>query len=157
MDVTINAILLFWVSGPSTISRSEECTDRFSLPPMDMGPLAVLDSTAQARTGTTLTGTTMQSPTMTKFPEEMYDYIPKDHRHQMDEEEGEASAEDGRVRRESEADDENSEGRSIRNEVDAREMKRESIATEVSTTVTSRESVEDERIGKEIEIEQLRR
>ncbi|KAK1226327.1 hypothetical protein PQX77_010712 [Marasmius sp. AFHP31] len=155
MDVTINAILLFWVSGPSTSSHSDECTDRFSLPRMDMGALTVPESAAQARTETTLTGTTVQSPTMMKFPEEMYDYIPKDHRHQIDEEEGETDM-DRKVGRESEVNNQ-SEGQSIGNGVEVGVMKRESIATEVSTTFTSRDSVEDEQIGKKIETGQLRR
>ncbi|KAG7098067.1 hypothetical protein E1B28_000041 [Marasmius oreades] len=125
-DVTLNALLLFWVSSGS--SRSGECCDRFSLPQMDMTALTFPDfpdsevttiATASASisptvraanaisTTTTTTTTTIavtaratmlrntvppsqKSPTLIKFPDEMFDYIPRDHRDPLGDEESDA-------------------------------------------------------------------
>lgn len=108
-DVTINAILLFWVSSGSS-ARSGECRDRFSLPRMDMTALTFPDDieattasgsgspavrVAATTTTTTTTSTTLKnasnmsqkSPTLIKFPHEMFDYIPRDHRGNVEYEE----------------------------------------------------------------------
>ncbi|KAL0565166.1 hypothetical protein V5O48_016861 [Marasmius crinis-equi] len=92
-DVTINAIFLFWVSGSGGSSRPRECRDRFSLPRMDMTALTMPESVVTATTtqgksrATTTMVTTVHSPTSMAFTDEMYDYIPKEHRHCIDEEE----------------------------------------------------------------------
>ncbi|KAF9263835.1 hypothetical protein L218DRAFT_310640 [Marasmius fiardii PR-910] len=96
-DVTLNAIFLFWVS--SSGSSPTECRDRFSLPRMDMTaltfPFPDLEATTASGSAlatvrgatTTTTSTTVpmsqKSPTLVKFPDEMFDYIPSDHRNNL--------------------------------------------------------------------------
>ncbi|KAL0069938.1 hypothetical protein AAF712_002833 [Marasmius tenuissimus] len=106
IDVTINAILLFWLSAGS--SPSGECRDRFSLPHMDMTALTSPEMTqitlAATRTTPERTKTTADTtgtvpvaiPKLSTLPDEFFDYVPEVHRFQKDEEGDPEGRDEGR-------------------------------------------------------------
>ena len=80
--VALNAIALSWVTAQS-YSRNEVVVDRYSLPTMDVGPLAVTSPTDCERgkesefCGSTTTHGMLQRGPLA-VPETLYDYIPRD-------------------------------------------------------------------------------
>ncbi|ESK89773.1 hypothetical protein Moror_16835 [Moniliophthora roreri MCA 2997] len=90
IDVTINALLLFWVSASTTTGNVNwECRDRFSLPRMDLSALTVTVPEPAAACGHRKERDTVGSWTLNgnEFPEEYFDYIPREHLRSPDVEE----------------------------------------------------------------------
>ncbi|KAK1226318.1 hypothetical protein PQX77_010703 [Marasmius sp. AFHP31] len=104
--VTINAILLFWLSAGS--SPSGECRDRFSLPHMDMTALTFPEMTQttlnatratqeRTRTSTDMSGTVpVPIPKSSTLPDKFFDYVPEAQRFQKDEEGDPEGCDEGR-------------------------------------------------------------
>ncbi|THU98139.1 hypothetical protein K435DRAFT_753241 [Dendrothele bispora CBS 962.96] len=87
-DVTLNALVLFWVSSSSYPSRGHDVPrDRFSLPTLDVSILTVVPD---AGVSVSPPGEPIVSPPIStrsqgpchgqSLPEEYFDYIPREHR-----------------------------------------------------------------------------
>jgi len=88
LQVVINALVLYWISTPSTSYHKQHNLprDRYSLPTMDLTALtitAVPQSPVEGRSSVDAKGQQPRSPVQDSFrnmtiPDEMFDYIPKD-------------------------------------------------------------------------------
>ncbi|KAF5311544.1 hypothetical protein D9758_018767 [Tetrapyrgos nigripes] len=96
-DVVINAVVLYWISTPprSACSRDDVSQDRYSLPTMDLSVLsatAIPHSKGEEESGNTKAHRVLQGISATEqqpqrndrlvelaIPDELFDYIPKEH------------------------------------------------------------------------------
>ncbi|KAF5372226.1 hypothetical protein D9758_005004 [Tetrapyrgos nigripes] len=86
-DVTLNALVLFWVSSSSYSSRGNDIPrDRFSLPTLDVSALTmtVVPDGGNSTSATQISPASVQSHGQCirgqALPEEYFDYIPREHR-----------------------------------------------------------------------------